>query len=51
MYGMIHKAIRDMIKAEHGEEVWKSVLAESGADDGDFLSLRIYADDIAWIQI
>lgn len=48
MYGMIHKAIRDMVKSAHGEEAWQKVLAESGAADGDFLSLRSYDDDIAY---
>jgi guanylate cyclase soluble subunit beta len=48
MYGMIHKAIRDMVKTVHGEEAWRAVLTESGAADGDFLSLRAYDDDIAY---
>ena len=48
MYGMIHKAIRDMVKTVHGEQAWLSVLNESGASDGDFLSLRSYDDEIAY---
>jgi len=48
MYGMIHKAIRDMVKTVHGEQAWLSVLNESGAADGDFLSLRSYNDEIAY---
>ena len=48
MYGMIHKAIRDMVRTVHGEDTWKQVLAESGAADADFLSLRSYEDDIAY---
>jgi guanylate cyclase soluble subunit beta len=48
MYGMIHKAIRDMVKTVHGEQAWQSVLSESGAADGDFLSLRSYNDEIAY---
>jgi len=48
MYGMIHKAIRDMVKTVHGEQAWQSVLSESGASYGDFLSLRSYDDEIAY---
>ncbi len=48
MYGMIHKAIRDMVKSNHGEETWAKILKESGADDADFLSLRSYDDSIAY---
>ncbi|MDA9184750.1 heme NO-binding domain-containing protein [Gammaproteobacteria bacterium] len=48
MYGIIHKAIRDMVKTVHGEQAWLSVLNESGAADGDFLSLRSYNDEIAY---
>ena len=48
MYGMIHKAIRDMVTTVHGEEAWQKVLTESGAADSDFLSLRSYDDHIAY---
>ena len=37
MYGMIHKAIRDMVSTVHGECAWQQVLSESGAGDSDFL--------------
>lgn len=48
MYGMIHKAIRDMVSTVHGEDAWRQVLSESGAGDSDFLSLHSYDDQIAY---
>lgn len=51
MYGMIHKAIRDMVTTVHGEATWQQVLSESGAGDADFLSLRSYDDKIAYALV
>lgn len=49
MYGMINKALEQMIVAQHGEEAWSSVLA--GADSRDsvaFVSLKQYPDQLTY---
>ena len=48
MYGMIHKAIKDMVSTTHGADVWKTIATDAGAEDDDFLSLRSYDDEVCY---
>ena len=44
MYGMIHRAARDMVLAQGGEAIWQRCLKESGLGRESFISARIYSD-------
>lgn len=45
MYGMIHRAARDMVRSEGSEDHWTRILQESGLKDEDFVSALAYPDD------
>jgi len=48
MYGLIHKAIRDCIKANYGEEKWEQVHAKCGIEDTAFTSMLAHDDSITF---
>jgi hypothetical protein len=48
MYGIVNKAIQDLITENYGEEVWEKVRATSGVDIDFFLSNEPYDDDITY---
>jgi Haem-NO-binding len=48
MYGIINKAIEDLIKEKFGEEKWDSVLKRSGIDIDFFVGNEAYDDDITF---
>jgi hypothetical protein len=45
MYGMIHRAVRDMVIDQDGPDQWRRVLERSGVRDEDFISTRVYPDE------
>lgn len=48
MYGMVNKAIEDMVCANHGEAVWEQIKAEAGVDVDVFMSNEGYPDEITY---
>jgi hypothetical protein len=48
MYGIVNKAIEDLVKANFGEEKWDAVKERSGVDVDYFLSNEPYDDDITY---
>lgn len=46
MYGMIHRAARDMVLEQHGPVVWAEVMAAAGLEDAHFISASTYTDTI-----
>ena len=46
MYGLVHRAIRDMVLAHHGPQVWEQIQRESGVGDDAFLAMQSYDDSI-----
>jgi guanylate cyclase soluble subunit beta len=48
MYGLINKALKDMIRERFGEEQWQAVLSASGAQEDSFLAMRNYDDSITY---
>ena len=45
MYGIVNKAIQDLICENHGAETWLQVKEKSGVTEDVFLSNHIYPDD------
>lgn len=45
MYGMIHRAARDMVRSEGTEAQWARILQQSGLKDDEFVSALAYPDD------
>jgi hypothetical protein len=48
MYGLIHRAARQMTLAGLGQEGWLRILERCGLQEGDFLSGRLYADEMTF---
>lgn len=48
MYGIVNKAIQEMITEQFGENSWEVVKAHSGVEEDLFLSNEPYPDDITY---
>lgn len=48
MYGMIHKAVRDMVQTSFGEDTWSRIQSSAAMEDDHFLSLRNYEDELVY---
>ncbi len=48
MYGIVNKAIEDLVIANFGEEKWEAVKTRSGVDIDFFISNEPYDDDITY---
>jgi hypothetical protein len=46
MYGLVNKAIADMIRSKFGEEAWQEVRQIAEVEDDKFLSMEGYPDDV-----
>lgn len=48
MYGLVNKAIEQMVCRDHGEAVWQSIKREAGVEVEAFVSNASYPDDITY---
>ena len=48
MFGMIHRSARDMVLEHFGQVAWDQILDEAGLDDGAFVSVQSYPDEITF---
>ena len=48
MYGMINKAVEDMVCLHHGAAVWEKIKAQAGVEVEVFMSNESYTDDITY---
>jgi hypothetical protein len=48
MYGMVNKAVQDLIVTIHGEEVWEKIRQQAGVEEEMFISDEPYPDDITF---
>ena len=48
MYGMVNKAVEDMVVLHHGEAAWEQVKAKAGVDVEVFMSNEGYPDEITY---
>lgn len=48
MYGLVNKAIRDLVLSSAGEEVWRRVKSKAGQDGVDFIEATNYDDDVTY---
>ena len=51
MYGMIHKAVRDMVEAKFGEEAWIKIAADAGVTEEHLLSMNTYEDKVIYDMV
>ncbi len=48
MYGMINKAIRDLVTSRFGEEKWQEIRRKAGVADEVFINMVKYPDDATY---
>lgn len=48
MYGIVNKAIEDLVKENFGEDKWEAIKLRSGVDVDFFISNEPYDDDITY---
>jgi hypothetical protein len=48
MYGMVNKAVEDMVCAMHGEAMWEQVKNLAGVDEDVFISNEAYPDQMTY---
>lgn len=48
MYGMVNKAVEDMVVMHHGESVWEQIKSKAGVDVDVFMSNEGYPDEITY---
>lgn len=48
MYGMVNRAVQDMVCSMHGEEMWEKIKGRAGVDVDVFLSNESYSDDLTY---
>ena len=46
MYGMVNKAVEDMVCMHHGEEAWEQIKSKAGVDVEVFVSNEGYPDEV-----
>lgn len=49
MYGIVNKAIEELVTENFGQEAWENVKRRSGVEDDFFISTEPYDDDITFM--
>jgi len=48
MYGMVNKAIEELIISHHGSEVWERIRTRAGVEEEVFISNESYPDEVTY---
>ena len=48
MYGMVNKAIEDLVRSNFGEDSWNRIKERAGVDEVAFISNEPYPDDVTF---
>ena len=48
MYGLVNKAIHDLVMQEHGEDAWEEIAERADVDSVGFVSMDAYDDDVTY---
>ena len=48
MYGLVNKAIEQMVCRDHGEAIWQAIKREAGVEVEAFVSNAAYPDDVTY---
>ena len=48
MYGMVNKAVEDMVCMHYGEAVWEAIKAKAGVEAEVFFGNEAYPDEITY---
>jgi hypothetical protein len=48
MYGLVNKAVQDLVTKQFGETKWAEIKAKAGLDDETFVSMNSYDDSVTY---
>ena len=48
MYGMVNKAIQDLVSTNFGEDKWLTIKEKVGFEDDFFISMQSYPDELTY---
>jgi len=48
MYGLVNKAVQDLVCSLYGEETWRAIKRKANVDEGTFVSMEAYPDQITY---
>lgn len=48
MYGLVNRALQQLVKSQRGEQVWNEIRAKAGVGDEVFMRMDSYPDDITY---
>jgi hypothetical protein len=48
MYGLVNKAIKDLVVENHGTDTWTRICDEAGFEESDFISMSPYPDKLTY---
>ena len=48
MYGLVNKAIKDLVTTAAGEDAWRRVSSGAGLENGDFIEATSYDDEVTF---
>jgi hypothetical protein len=51
MYGLVNKAIQDLVIKGYGEEAWIEICRKSGFDEEEFVGLEPYPDSLTYTLV
>ena len=51
MYGLVNKAIKDLVVSNYGQETWLEIANRAGFEDGEFVGLQSYPDSLTYTLV
>ncbi len=48
MYGLVNKAVQELIVHTHGKETWHSIRKKAGMEEEEFIGLKSYPDQLTY---
>lgn len=48
MYGLVNKAMQELVTASFGEDTWKEIRREAGFEEEEFIGLKSYPDSLTY---
>jgi hypothetical protein len=48
MYGLVNKAVQDLVCSRFGEDTWQAIKRKANVDDAMFVSMEAYPDQITY---
>ena len=51
MYGLVNKAVTDLVVSKFGEEKWDEIVEKAGLEDDTFIGMETYDDEITYKMV